>query len=181
MVVYGTHSGKQQSRHGKGMIDNILGKFTYQKYPPERHCISLAPDTFGKPMSFCGPFTRLDLRLNPDGSPKPDSEPIDHADYESYLHDLAYDRIKKDYERNPTPENKKQQLKRIWQADDKFVREMQNDRHEPMAPIAGTLIKTKEQLEQSGLMSSMRFSGFGTKTKKMKHQTILSNAYASSQ
>ena len=54
-------------------------------------------------------------------------------------------------------------MKRIWQADDKFVREMQNDTHEPMAPIAGALIKTKEQLERSGLRSSKRFSGFGVK------------------
>ena len=54
MVVYGTHSGKQQSRHGRGMIDNILGKFTYQKYIGEHHGISLAPDTFGKAMNFMG-------------------------------------------------------------------------------------------------------------------------------
>jgi len=40
---------------------------------------------------------------------------------------------------------------------------MQNDRHEPMAPIAGALIKTKQQLEQSGLMDSNPFSGFGVK------------------
>jgi len=56
---------------------------------------------------------------------------------------------------------------------------MQN---EPMAPIAGTLIKTKKQLEQSGLMDSKRFSGFGNKEdEEDDYQTIQSNDYASSQ
>ena len=46
-------------------------------------------------MSFMGPGTRLDLRLNPDGTPKADSLPINKSDYESYLHDLSYYNAKK--------------------------------------------------------------------------------------
>ena len=40
--------------------------------------------------SFTGPNTRLDLRLNPDGSWKEWSKPVDRIDYAAYKHDLAY-------------------------------------------------------------------------------------------
>jgi hypothetical protein len=40
--------------------------------------------------SFTGPGTRLDLRLNPDGSPKDFSKPINRVDEAAYRHDLAY-------------------------------------------------------------------------------------------
>ena len=41
---------------------------------------------------FTGPVTRLDLRLNPDGAPKPFSEPVDIVDNAALRHDLAYAR-----------------------------------------------------------------------------------------
>ena len=72
MVVF-SHKNKQ---HGRGIIDDLLKPFTYARYPGEMHAISEAPDTFGQPLNFCGPGTRLDLRLNPDGTPKPNSIPI---------------------------------------------------------------------------------------------------------
>ena len=40
--------------------------------------------------SFSGPNTRLDLRLNPDGSWKEWSKPVNRVDYAAYKHDLAY-------------------------------------------------------------------------------------------
>lgn len=40
--------------------------------------------------SFTGPGTRLDLRLNPDGSFKDWSKPVDRVDNAAYHHDLAY-------------------------------------------------------------------------------------------
>jgi len=40
--------------------------------------------------SFTGPGTRLDLRLNPDGSYKDWSKPVDRVDNAAYHHDLAY-------------------------------------------------------------------------------------------
>jgi len=91
MVAFSSH--KRQK--GSGIFDSIMNQFTYQKYSPERHAISQAPLTKGVPMNFMGPYTRLDLRLNPDGTPKPDSMPINHADYASYKHDLAYDKANK--------------------------------------------------------------------------------------
>src|ERR1043165_125852 len=41
--------------------------------------------------SFTGPGTRLDQRLNPDGTPKDWSKPINRADNAAHRHDLAYD------------------------------------------------------------------------------------------
>ena len=40
---------------------------------------------------FTGPGTRLDKRLNPDGTPKDWSKPVDRVDSAAYIHDLAYD------------------------------------------------------------------------------------------
>ena len=158
MVACGDH---HRTQNGKGVIDSIMSKFTAQRYPNERHAYSWAPKTYGVAMNFMGPHTRLDLRLKPNGEPKDDSQPVNNADYESYLHDLAYDKAKKEYEKSPTPQNKKQQLQKIWQADNRFINAMDRDREEPMAPVAGALIQTKESLEKAGLMDTKRFSGFG--------------------
>jgi len=51
-------------------------------------------------MNFMGPCTRLDLRLNPNGTPKPDSMPIDRVDEAAYRHDMAYDHFKDTATRN---------------------------------------------------------------------------------
>jgi len=144
MVVFG--HDKQNRQNGAGIIDTLLKPFTVERYKNERHARSLAPATFGKPMQFMGPQTNLSQRLNPDGSPKADSQPINKSDYNSYLHDLAYDRAKKDYLKNPTPENRKVQLNKVWDADNKFINEMNQDNEEPMAPIAGKLIATKKNI-----------------------------------
>ena len=41
--------------------------------------------------SFTGLGTRLDLRLNPDGTAKTFSKPVDRVDNAALRHDLAYD------------------------------------------------------------------------------------------
>jgi len=43
-------------------------------------------------MNYCGPGTRLDLKLNDDGTPKPGYEPSDKVDEIALKHDLAYSR-----------------------------------------------------------------------------------------
>ena len=43
-------------------------------------------------MHYCGPGTRLDLKLNDDGTPKPGFEPTDQVDKIALTHDLAYSR-----------------------------------------------------------------------------------------
>src|SRR2546428_579412 len=50
--------------------------------------------------SFTGPGTKLDLRLNPDGTPKDWSKPINRVDTAAYFHDLAYDRYADTASRN---------------------------------------------------------------------------------
>jgi len=40
--------------------------------------------------AFTGPGTRLDLRLNSDGTPRDFSKPINRVDEAAYRHDLAY-------------------------------------------------------------------------------------------
>ena len=156
MVCHGTNKRIQ----GSGILDNRMRPFTYEKYKGERHAYSLAPSTFMKPMNFMGPGTRLDLRLNQDETPKENSQFVNNNDYESYLHDISYKHAKDAYLKNPTPENKKQQMKKVWEADDKFIRAMDRDTTEPMAPVAGRLIQAKEIAEKLGAPTT--FSGFGT-------------------
>lgn len=65
-------------------LNSITSKFKlpWAKYPGEMHLPG---------MNFAGPGTRLDLRLNPDGTPKESSKPIDRVDAAAYRHDMAYD------------------------------------------------------------------------------------------
>src|SRR5271156_5701701 len=43
-------------------------------------------------MRYCGPGTRLDLRLDEYGKPRPGNEPVDRVDEAALKHDLAYSR-----------------------------------------------------------------------------------------
>src|SRR6266852_9778055 len=43
-------------------------------------------------MNYCGPGTRLDLKLKEDGTPKSGCEPVDRVDEAALHHDLAYSR-----------------------------------------------------------------------------------------
>ena len=66
-------------------------KLPWAKFPGEMHLPG---------HSFTGPGTRLDLRLNPDGTPKDWSEPVDRVDNAAYRHDLAYDQYSDTASRN---------------------------------------------------------------------------------
>ena len=74
---------------------------------------------------------------------KSDSIPINKSDYNSMIHDIEYKKAKDNYFKNPTSENRKQQLRNVWNADYNFIKEMNNDNEEPMAKVAGKLIQTK--------------------------------------
>ena len=112
-------------------------------------------------MSFMGPFTNFQARTNEDQSPKLNSLPLNSADYNSYLHDKIYYNAKNAYESNPTPENQKIQMNKIHKADDVFINEMNRDTQEPMAKIAGDLIRGKKILE-STVLPTKTLSGFGS-------------------
>src|SRR6218665_2303029 len=66
-------------------------KLPWAKYPSEMHLPG---------HSFTGPGTRLDIRLNPDGTYKPWSKPVDRVDNAAYHHDLAYAQYKDTANRN---------------------------------------------------------------------------------
>lgn len=61
------------------VTDNI--KLPWAKYRGEMHLPG---------MNFAGPGTRLDLRLNPNGTPRESSLPVDRVDDAAYRHDMAY-------------------------------------------------------------------------------------------
>ena len=83
------------------------------------------------------------------------------------MHDLNYKHANDDYMKNPTSVNKKLQMQKVWDADDKFINAMNEDNEEPMAPIAGKLIELKKTAEQLGAPTT--FSGFGaTDNEKIK-------------
>ena len=114
------------------------------------------------------------MRLNDDLTPKSDSQPINHADYASMQHDIAYMQAKDNYDKNPTKENRQRQLKKVWDADDQFIDEMKRDKEEPMAPIAGKLIKN---LEQAHLLSTKRFEGFGSSDPTARLKELVKSKY----
>jgi len=58
-------------------------KLPWSKFPAEMHLPG---------HNFTGPGTKLNKRLNPDGTPKSWSKPVNRVDSAAYRHDLAYAR-----------------------------------------------------------------------------------------
>jgi Domain of unknown function (DUF5679)/Phospholipase A2-like domain len=86
-----------------GMLDKVSKntQLPLQKFPGEIHIPG---------MYFAGPGTRLDYRLNDDGSPKAWSWPVDRVDQAAYYHDLAYNEYKDTENRNIAEREMLQQL-----------------------------------------------------------------------
>jgi hypothetical protein len=61
------------------MTKNV--KLTFQKFEGEMHLPG---------MTYAGPGTRLDFRLNDDGTPYQWSMPVDKVDLSAYHHDISY-------------------------------------------------------------------------------------------
>jgi hypothetical protein len=76
-VVY--HRGDDLVGALNGMTKNI--KLPLQKFEGEMHIPG---------MNWAGPGSRLDLRLNDDGTPKQWSMPVDRVDLAAYHHDMYY-------------------------------------------------------------------------------------------
>jgi Phospholipase A2-like domain/Domain of unknown function (DUF5679) len=89
-----------------GMLNTISKNFQLplQKFPGELHVPG---------MNFAGPATRLDYRLNDDGTPKSWSKPVDRVDQAAYYHDLAYNLHKDTENRNIADREMLQQLDSI--------------------------------------------------------------------
>ena len=71
----------KKSRVGGDIVSSVISKV-----PVELHMRSLS----GKKYSFCGPNTNLDARLNPDNTPKANSQPINKVDEICMKHDIQY-------------------------------------------------------------------------------------------
>ena len=87
-------------QNGSGVMDTLMKTFTAEKYPNERHAYSLDVNHFMQPYSFVGPQTRLDIRLNADETPKPNSIPLNDLDSSALKHDLAYKHELEGYNRD---------------------------------------------------------------------------------
>ena len=76
-----------------GVLNKVSQNFQLplQKFPGEMHIPG---------MNFAGPGTRLEYRLNDDGTPKEFSKPIDRVDQAAYYHDLAYNEYSDTENRN---------------------------------------------------------------------------------
>ncbi len=74
-------------------LNSITSKFKLpgQKFKGEMHLPG---------HNFTGPGTRLDLRLNPDNTPKEWSMPVDRVDDAAYRHDLSYSKYSDTANRN---------------------------------------------------------------------------------
>jgi Phospholipase A2-like domain len=96
-----------------GMLNTISKNFQLplQKFPGELHVPG---------MNFAGPGTRLDYRLNDNGTPKSWSQPVDRVYQAAYYHDLAYNQHKDTENRNIADREMLQQLDSI---DNPSVRE----------------------------------------------------------
>jgi len=70
---------------------SVCFQLPWAKYPGEMHLPG---------MNFVGPGTRLDLRLDSSGRPKPDSIPVDRVDEAAYRHDVAYEAFRDTKSRN---------------------------------------------------------------------------------
>jgi Phospholipase A2-like domain/Domain of unknown function (DUF5679) len=89
-----------------GMLNTVSKNFQLplQKFPGELHVPG---------MNFAGPGTRLDYRLNDNGTPKSWSQPVDRVDQAAYYHDLAYNEHKDTENRNIADREILQQLDSI--------------------------------------------------------------------
>jgi hypothetical protein len=145
--------GKNKTQFVKGLVDggdlvssmNSLTssiKLPWTKFPGEMHLPG---------HSFTGPGTRLDLRLNPDGSYKEWSKPVDRVDNAAYHHDLAYAEHADTASRNV--------------ADREMVNELNNIQNPTM----------RERLERAfviPILSTKAHFGLGMKTKKKQHRRL---------
>ena len=63
-------------KRGKGLVNNFINKLPFEMHMPGHN--------------FLGPGTKLNNRLNPDGTPKAWSKPVDRDDAIALVHDLCY-------------------------------------------------------------------------------------------
>jgi hypothetical protein len=146
-----------EARHG---LNNAVEHFSGEQHAREGN----RPN--GKSYGFLGPHTNLTKRLDSiTHKPKPEFQPINSIDTAAMRHDLQYDQIADDYRRNPTPQNKKHQIKRIHDEDDIFIDKVKRHRDDDprIADLASAAISAKKLCEKLGVLDTLKYSGFGKK------------------
>jgi hypothetical protein len=97
---------------------------------------------------------------------KAGQEPLNALDETAYNHDVAYLKAGNAYRANPTPENKKIQMHKVWKAYDAFVHDAKAQTDDKvMGKIAAGLI----------LLDTKKFSGFGEGIQKKKKRDPTTN------
>lgn len=76
-VICGTKKSMFVSLEGKGVVNNMINKLPFEMHMPGGY-------------NFLGPGTRLDLRLDENNKPLPDSLPVNKIDEAAMHHDICY-------------------------------------------------------------------------------------------
>ena len=143
-----------RKQRGRGVLDVLLKPFTVRKYENEMHSRSLDPNHFLQGYNYVGPHTALKLREQ-----LHDDIPLNDLDEAAKEHDYSYLREKEAYDKD---KDKQKHINNVHRSDDIFINKAKNSRNDPvMGNIASNLIATKKGLEESGLMDTKVFSGFG--------------------
>ena len=153
MVCYGVFSEKIT---GNGIMDSLMKNFTAHKYPGENHAYSMDPKHIGQNYNWVGPGTDISTREK-----LHDDIPLNKLDAAAKKHDYAYLHEKEEYIKD---HDKKKHINNVWKADQEFINEANNQNDDPvMGKISANLIRAKRLGEQTGILSTEKFSGFGKK------------------
>ena len=101
------------------------------KYPNENHVHG---------HSYLGPGFRLDIWLDDSYKPRVNEQPINQLDTVALSHDIAYDKIKKEYLKDG---NKQKAIKAVHNADEVFINNASNSNIQPLGKIFAGIIKAK--------------------------------------
>ena len=135
--------------HGSGL-------FMDSKYPNEHHVHGY---------SYLGPGSRLHIRLDDNYKPRVNEQPVNQLDAVALSHDIAYDKIKKEYLKDG---NKQKAIKAVHNADEVFINNASNSNVQPLGKISAGIIKAKEIAEKAGVLNTGTFSGLGNKNMSFK-------------
>ena len=144
----------------KSIPAKIYKAITQEQYQGERHV---------KGYNWCGAKTSFKDRFNYETeTPKAGSVPVNAIDDACFLHDLAYYKNKKAYDKL-CPVQKRQARKMFqeanWKADDELVKRassLYNVISDPLTILAiNAGIKGKEFAEKKGYLDTKTFTGIG--------------------
>ena len=111
-------------KSGSGLFNKAVSNLPFELHLPGHN--------------FTGPGTKLDSRLNPDGTPRDWSKPINRVDEAAYHHDLCYAKNPDTRTRNAVCD--REMLRELAQITNPSLRERME------RGLVGSMIKTKASL-----------------------------------